>query len=109
MLDVLWKFIQLLCTFIMTVGGAGAIVVGIIRWMRKPDTERDETLKKHEDEIKKHEELLARDHRRLQELEEGNKIMMQSMLALMSHSIDGNHIEDLKQARDDLQKYLIRR
>jgi hypothetical protein len=42
-------------------------------------------------------------------MQEANRILMKSMLALMSHSIDGNHMEDLKQTRDDLQEYLIRR
>ena len=37
------------------------------------------------------------------------KIYVKSMLALMTHAIDGNHTDELKQARDDLQKYLIRR
>ena len=77
-------------------------LVSIIKWWRQPDKTRDEMLQEHE-------KKLDNDHKRLQELEESNKIMMQSMLALMSHAIDGNHIEDLRQARDDLQKYLIRR
>lgn len=102
MVDTVWKFVQLLCTGIITLGGAGAIVIGIIRWWKKPDTTRDEKLKKHD-------ELLDNDNKRLKELEESNKIMMQSMLALMSHELDGNHREELKQARDDLQSYLIRR
>ena len=43
------------------------------------------------------------------EMEEAQKMLMKSMLALMSHSIDGNHLEELKLARDDMQDYLIRR
>lgn len=103
------KLLLMLAGSVITIGGAGAVIIGLIKWAKKPDQTRDEKVKEHDETLKKHTELLERDHRRLQELEEGNKIMMQSMLALMSHSIDGNHIEDLKQARDDLQKYLIRR
>lgn len=103
------KLLLVLAGSVITIGGAGAVIIGLIKWAKKPDQTRDEKVKEHDETLKKHTELLERDHRRLQELEEGNKIMMQSMLALMSHSIDGNHIEDLKQARDDLQKYLIRR
>lgn len=90
------------CGAVITVSGAGAAVIAIIKALRKPDTERDEKLKRHD-------EMLDNDNKRLRELEESNKIIMQSMLALMSHAIDGNHTEDLKQARDDLQSYLIRR
>jgi ATP/ADP translocase len=102
MIHQAWDVIAFVCVIITTLGGAGAIIVSIIKWWRQPDKTRDEMLKEHE-------KKLDNDHKRLMELEESNKIMMQSMLALMSHAIDGNHIEDLRQARDDLQKYLIRR
>jgi hypothetical protein len=102
MVETLWEFTKLFCTAVITIGGAGAIIVGIIRWWRNPDITRDEKLKKHD-------ELLDNDNKRLKELEDSNKIIMQSMLALMSHELDGNHREELKQARDELQNYLIRR
>lgn len=109
MLNELWTVVQLACTFIIALGGAGAVVIGIIKWAHKPTDTRDEILKKHD-------ELLDNDNKRLKALEEGqiemqeaNRILMKSMLALMSHSIDGNHMEELKQTRDDLQEYLIRR
>ncbi len=101
-METAWQYVSLVCVGITTLGGAGAIVISIIKWWQKPDKDRDEMLNEHE-------KKLDNDHKRLLELEEGNKVMMQAMLAMMSHSIDGNHIEDLKQARDDLQKYLIRR
>ena len=104
-----WNIISFICTVIITLGGAGAIIIAIIKWMHKPDESRDERLKKHD-------EMLDNDNKRLKELEEwrkesdeSSKIVMQSLLAIMSHAIDGNHIEELKIARDDLQKYLIRR
>lgn len=94
---VLW-----LCGAVISISTATAIIIKIIHKAKQPDTERDEALKKHQ-------QLLENDNKRLKELEDSNKIIMQSMLALMSHAIDGNHTEDLKIARDDLQKYLIRR
>ena len=101
-LTQLWQIFLAMCGSLITIAGAGAIIIGLINKAKKPDTERDEALKRHS-------ELLDNDNRRLKELEESNNIIMQSMLAIMSHAIDGNHTEDLKQARDDLQKYLIKR
>jgi hypothetical protein len=101
-LTQLWQIFLAMCGSLITIAGAGAIIIGLINKAKKPDTERDEALKRHA-------ELLDNDNRRLKELEESNNIIMQSMLAIMSHAIDGNHTEDLKQARDDLQKYLIKR
>ena len=98
----LWQMFLAMCGSVATIAGAGAIVYKIYKSAKRPDTERDEALSRHQ-------EMLDNDNKRLKELEESNKIIMQSMLAIMSHEIDGNHVEDLKQARDDLQKYLIRR
>ena len=58
MINTLWTFVQLLCTAIITLGGAGAIIASIIRWMRKPDSDRDERLKRHD-------EMFNNDNKRL--------------------------------------------
>lgn len=109
MVAELWNVIQVACAGIITLGGAGAIIVGLYKWAKKPDNDRD-------DRIKRHDEMLDNDNKRLRDLEreqaemkEAQSVLMKSMLALMSHAIDGNHTEDLKQARDDMQNYLLRR
>lgn len=108
-MDNLWNITQLIANGVIMLGGAGAIIASIIRWMRKPDTDRDEKLKGHA-------EMLDNDNKRIKELEkeqkemkEAQQVLMKSMLALMSHAIDGNHQEELKLARDDMQDYLLRR
>lgn len=108
-MDEVWNITQLLCTAVITMGGAGAIIIGIIKWAHKPTDTRDETLKRHD-------ELFDNDNKRLIELEEwkkesdeAQKVILKSLLAMMSHEIDGNHLDDLKKSRDDLQEYLIRR
>lgn len=101
-LSQLWQLFLALCGSLATIAGAVAIVYNLYKNIKKPDTERDEALKKHS-------EQLDNDNKRLKELEDSNKIIMKSMLALMSHELDGNHTEELTKARDDLQEYLIRR
>lgn len=108
-MEQLWNFIQVASAGIITLGGAGAIFVGLYRWFKKPDINRDE-------KIKGHDEKLDNDNRRLNELEkkqveteEALQILMKGMLALMTHSIDGNHTDELEKARDDMHEYLIKR
>ena len=52
-------------------------------------------------------EYLDRDNRRLNSLDEGNRVTQQALLALMSHAINGNDIDKLTRAKDDLESYLI--
>lgn len=109
MLEELWNLFQIACAGIITIGGAGAVIVGLYKWAKKPDDDRD-------DRLKRHDEMLDSDNKRLKELEreqaemkEAQQVLMKSILALMSHSIDGNHQEELKLAMDDMQNYLLRR
>ena len=51
----------------------------------------------------------GRDKARLDSLEEGNKIVQKSLLALLEHSIDGNNTDGLKKAKEELSQYLINR
>lgn len=109
MAEELWNIIQIASAGIITLGGAGTIIVALVKWAHKPATDRD-------DRIKRHDEMFDNDNRRLKELEKARQdtdeainVLMQSMLAMMSNAIDGNHKEELKIARDDLQKYLIKR
>ena len=101
-LNQLFQIFLTLCGAIITVGGAGTVLIKIMEKRKKPDKDRDETMKKHQ-------EMLDNDNKRLKELEEGNKVVMQSLLAIMSHLIDGNHTEELKKSKEMVQEYLIKR
>lgn len=103
----LWQFFLAFLASIITMGGAGAVIYKVYNYFKKPTTERDSTLNEVKNELKSHAEKLDNDNRRLKELEDGNKVIMRSMLALMSHAIDGNHTDELRKARDDMQEYLL--
>lgn len=109
MIEQLWNAIQVICAGIIVLGGAGGIIVGLYKWAKKPDQNRDEMLKGHEDKLEKDYKAITELQKRQGETDEALQVIMKSMLALMSHAIDGNHTEELKQARDDMQNYLIRR
>ena len=52
---------------------------------------------------------LARDHKRLETLEEGNRVQCRALLALLHHEITGNSIDKLKDAQAGINNYLINR
>lgn len=91
-----------ICGAIITIGGAAAIITKIIDKRRKPDKDRDEI-------IKKHTEMLDNDNRRLKKLEEDDRLILESLLALMSHELDGNHTDQLRKVHDKLKEHLVTR
>ena len=52
---------------------------------------------------------LDRDKTRIDSLEAGNKVICRGILALLSHEINGNSADKLKDAKDELTNYLIER
>lgn len=86
-----------------------------VKTEKQPTTDLGARVEKLEKEMEfgikitfeKYEERFARDLARINGIEDSNKIMLKSLLAIMDHTIDGNHVEQLKAARDDLKDYML--
>ena len=74
----------------------------IVKEIKKPN----EDLKKT---VEKHEQLLTNDNTRLEDIEDSNKMMLQCLLVMINHNITGNGIDKLKETRDELQEFLIKK
>lgn len=84
------------CTFIVLLGN----VVKTVREWAKPAVDVAGRLDRHD-------ELLANDNKRLGELEESNRLMLRAISQIIEHEVSGNHTEQLKKVRDDINSYLI--
>lgn len=50
---------------------------------------------------------LKNDNNRLTELEEGNRVICRGILALLSHEINGNSTDKLRESQAEITNYLI--
>lgn len=96
----LWQMFLAMCGSIATVAGAGVIIYKVYQTAKKPDAERDRMMKEHE-------KKLDNCTYRLDNVEVGMSVMMKANLAIMNQLIDGNHLDELKKASEDIQDYLI--
>lgn len=115
---VLFTLGQLLwvCGAILTISAVVAILVKVYKWLRTPENTQNEeirNLQEHQKEqdsrMDKFEEYFKKDKDAIDNIEAGNKVVQQSILVLMNHAINGNDIDNLKEGRDRLEKYLIER
>lgn len=90
---------------IVLVGGLGTMV----GWFMKPIKNEHDKDKKIEERVKSVEEHLDNDNKRLNMLESDTKQILLSVNTLLSHSIDNNHTNELKQRKSELDEYLIKR
>ena len=95
------------CSLITGIAAVIAVIVSLVKKAKEPNNVQNARLDRCENEIENLRDLLKEDNRRVEKIEEGNRIMQRCMLALLSHGIDGNDIAGMKKAKEDLQDYLI--
>lgn len=98
-----------LCSAIVVISGAVHVIMDVICKMSAPVKLQNSRLDNIEMRLEKHDELLRKDLERFEELEEGTRVTQRAILALLSHAIDGNDVTELKDAKKELQEYLIKR
>lgn len=103
-----------ICASIITLSQAVTIVVNAVKKLKEPETVQNAKLEEISKKIdvmdarfKVHEEYFDKDNRRINAIEEGNRITQRAILALMSHAIDGNNTKQLTEAKEALNDYLI--
>ena len=100
--DILAVFGGIAC-----IGGGMAYLVKLFQWIKRPNDHQDKLLKEHGELLAKHTELLEKDNKRLSDLETQDRLVLQSLFALLSHGIDGNDVEAMKKCKAQIQEYLI--
>jgi len=109
--DVAW-----LCGILVSIWAVVGIVRQIIDATKKPERavngkiaqiEGDIAFLKDEDE--KIFRCLDNDKARLDGLAQGTALTQSALIELMNHAINGDNVEGLKAARDNLNNYLVKR
>ena len=107
MFETFWNVIQIIAAGIITLGGAGGIIIGLYRWARKPNDNQNARLDKHD-------ELLDNDNRRLNALEawkaeknDSERLIMKALYAMMQNSLDGAHTDKIRASMGELEEYLF--
>ena len=101
------ELIVWVCGAIVSVAAAIGVIVTLVKKAKSPNQLQNERLDKLEAKLDKHDELLGNDNVRLKNIEQGNRITQKALLALLTHGIDGNDIDSMRKAKEELQQYLI--
>lgn len=128
-LSDLWNVVLAICAMIAALSGAVTVIIKIIQKFRSPgkrlsaEVEEikkqmnqktngfNERLDKVEKRLDEGSEQFKKDEQRATDLEEElrdtTKMIVKSLQALVAHEIDGNNTEELKQAKKDIDNYLL--
>ena len=102
------------CSTLITISAAVAVIVNIVKKIKEPETlqnKKIDEMSKRQDtfdsRLLKCEERFDKADDKIESFEDGQRITQQSLLALLSHAINGNDVGELKKAYSDLKKYLV--
>ena len=94
---------------ITTLGSAAEKIAKVIRAAKAPNDEQDRRITAAEKDINDIKGFLANDKKRLDTLEEGNRVTQRARLALLGHGLDGNNQKQMAEAKAELESHLINR
>lgn len=104
-----WAVVLAICGGIVTFIGAAEKIVNAGKYINTPNVKQDKRLDALEARCDKYDRFFDSDKQRLNDLEQSLSVLMQSQFALMSHAINGNDVDKLKKAQNDMLEYLTKR
>ena len=105
----IWAVILAGASAIVLIANAAEKIVGAIRVARAPMTEQGERIDALEQWQEEVERKLRCDNDRLSDIDESMRVTQRAILALLDHGIDGNNIDGMCHAKEELQNHLINR
>lgn len=92
---------------IVTLGGATAVIKRW--WTNSKGMKNQEQINKLDKRVESVEFKTSQLESRQKQNDEFTKIMCNSMLALLNHSITGSSVDELRKAEEEIKHYLINR
>ena len=102
-IDSILTWLQL----IITVGAVVTLFLTVGKAAQKPNQTQDQRLDEHDKRLRDIEERLDIGNKHFEQVDKGERVTQKALLALMSHALDGNDVDKLKDAKDALETYLL--
>lgn len=97
------------CAGIVTISGATIAIYKLISFLRSPELDQTKRIERLEQRMDEHERRLNRDRDALEEITTSTRMNQKALLALLAHGIDGNEVETMRNAKHEMETYLINR
>lgn len=82
----------------------------LMMWISKakaPETAQNERIRSLEEWRKEVEDRLETGNSHFDKIDKGNRVTQEALLAIMSHELNGNDTDKLKEAKHNLETFLI--
>ena len=92
---------------ISTIGTAVEKIVKVVRAAKAPEQQQNAEIQEIKERLDKVERKLDNDKIQIADAKECNHVLTKGMLALLEHGINGNNIDQMRDAKNGVEAYLI--
>ena len=103
----MWPTVLAIASAIVLLSNAVEKIVKAVKVAKAPENAQNEKISNIEERLKKVEDKLENDKKQIADIREGNHVLTKGMFALLEHGINGNNIDQMKDAKHDVEEYLI--
>ncbi len=103
----LWPTILAVASAIVLISNAVEKIVKAVKAAKAPEQRQNSEIEGIKARLSKIEGKLETDNNRINDARDCNHVLTKGMLALLDHGINGNNIGQMKEARHDVETYLI--
>ena len=108
-MDNLWPGILAAASAFVLLSNAIEKIVRAVKAAKAPGEEQDKRLEELEKRMENVEKRQDRNAAHLTTIDDSNRVTQVALLALLDHGIDGNNIDQMRHAKEELQTHLINR
>lgn len=104
-----WTVIAGVAAAVVLLVNAAEKIVSVVHAARAPDAAQNARLAALEADMQQVKQYLSTDKTQIDRLTEGDQVSKRSLLALLDHGLDGNNIKQMRDAKEELENYLIKK
>ena len=106
-MNEIWAIVLAGASAIVLISNAAEKVLKAVKVARAPEDAQNKKISDLEARLAKIEREILIDEKQLKDARECNHVITKGVLALLDHGINGNNIDQMKDARQDVEAYLI--
>ena len=103
----MWPTVLAAASAIVLISNAIEKIVKAVKVAKAPEQRQNDEIKSIKTRLDKIEKEILLDEKQLKDARECNHVITKGVLALLDHGINGNNIDQMKEARQDVEMYLI--
>ena len=103
----IWAIVLAAASGIVILSNAAEKIANAVKAAKAPEQRQNTEIEDIKKRLEKVEKEILLDEKQLKDARECNRVITKGVLALLDHGINGNNIDQMTEARSDVEKYLI--